>query len=95
MSVKGSLVGVGNVRSGQAHGSLTLSNRHGTFTLQLTGPAQRGLAALPGQFQYRITGGTGAYRGLTGQGTLNLSAALFAGYSNRGHFDLSLHPKKT
>jgi hypothetical protein len=64
---------VGN--DGHATGSVTLSSAKGSVTLELTGPVQPGFSALPEQFSYVVTGGTGAYARVAGQGTLSLMLA--------------------
>jgi hypothetical protein len=60
---------------GHATGSVTLQTAKGSVTLELTGPPQPGFSSLPEQFSYTVTGGTGAYARVTGQGTLELLLA--------------------
>jgi hypothetical protein len=60
----------GFIRSGRSTGTLTLTNSQGSVTLALTGPPQRGNSPLPGRYQFAITGGTGAFKSLSGGGTL-------------------------
>ena len=56
-----------------AGGSLTVTTSRGTLTLELAGPVQTGFAPLPRVFGYRVTGGTGAYQGATGGGSIQLT----------------------
>jgi hypothetical protein len=92
-SVTGRLHSLGFILHGVAGGTLTLSGSRGTVTLELTGPPQDGFAPLPNQFDYVITGGTGAFADATGQGTASL-ALLPANSPNplerQGRFDLRL-----
>src|SRR5437660_1600781 len=87
ISVKGTIQSVGNVRQGQAHGRLTLSSKRGTLVLDVTGPTQSANAALPSRLTYRVVSGTGFFAHYAGHGQVQLSAILWAGYDNRGHFD--------
>jgi hypothetical protein len=91
-AVKGSIQTVGNIRSGQAHGRITLTSGRGTLTLDLTGPTQTSFAALPTKFNYKVVSGTGVFAHYAGQGTVQLSTQLFLGYSTRGHFDMLIRP---
>ena len=75
VGIRGDVHAVGFLVHGQAAGTLTLTNDHGSVTLTLTGPDQPGFSALPQQFSYKITGGTGAYAHLSDQGTLSLMLA--------------------
>jgi hypothetical protein len=80
VSLSGSVRAAG-VLSGGAGGRLTLTGARGTLTLRLEGTSSAGTAPLPGQFVFRVLRGSGAYRHLTGEGTINLhlgSAAQFA-----------------
>jgi hypothetical protein len=76
-----------SILPGHGGGTLTLSDSQGTLTLTLTGPLfsdvpgpfqpllQRGFSSLPDQFDqfdYEITGGTGAFANATGGGTASL-----------------------
>jgi hypothetical protein len=64
--------GVGFHTTGTAHGTMTLSNAKGSVTVQLTGPIQPKLSALPSWFEYKIVQGTGAYTNLRDSGTMSL-----------------------
>jgi hypothetical protein len=92
-AIKGTLQTVGN-RSGQAKGRITLSNRRGTLTIDLLGPTQSAGSRLPSTLNYRIVSGTGFFARYGGTGTIQLSTMLFFGYSDKGHFDMILRPKK-
>jgi hypothetical protein len=63
----------GFIREGRATGTLTLTNAHGSVTLQLTGPLQPGFSPPPSTFHYQIVSGTGAYAGATGKGTITFA----------------------
>jgi hypothetical protein len=69
LSVTGTLQSTGSIAQGHATGTLNVAASRGTFTLALTGPAQPGFSALPSEFSYTLTGGTGRYKGVTGTGT--------------------------
>ena len=71
-TVTGDIHSVGFILHGQATGTLTFTNARGSVTVDLTGPMQDSFAALPQQFHYQITGGTGPYTNLHDQGTLQL-----------------------
>ncbi|HLW68701.1 MAG TPA: hypothetical protein VKS79_25510 [Gemmataceae bacterium] len=64
--------GNGFNNNGSAHGTITLTNAKGSVTVQITGPSQPKLSPLPESFQYKIVQATGAYRGMTDTGTLQL-----------------------
>ena len=70
MQLSGSIQTPGNMGSGQAHGSLVMTNSHGTLKISVTGPTEPGFGPLPTTLSYRITGGTGAYAGASGSGTI-------------------------
>jgi hypothetical protein len=72
-AVSGSMRTPGFVARGQATGTLTLYAARGTITLHLVGPTQPGFIALPATLSYTIGGGTRAYRGATGSGTVDLA----------------------
>jgi hypothetical protein len=91
-AVKGSIQTVGNSKTGQAHGRITLSDRRGTLTLQLTGPTQSSNAALPAKFTYKVVSGTGFFAHYAGQGVIQLSVPLWPGYDDKGHFDMAVKP---
>ena len=71
-TVSGDIHGVGFIQHGHATGTLTLTNAHGSVTIELTGPVQDGFSPLPYKFQYQVTGGTGAYQNFHDTGTLQL-----------------------
>jgi hypothetical protein len=91
-AVGGSIQTVGNVATGRATGRITLSDRRGTLVLALTGPAQSRNASLPSSYTYRVLSGTGFFARYAGQGTVQLSAPLFPGYTDRGHFEIAVKP---
>ncbi len=90
VSVSGTVTGVGNVLQGRARGTLTLSNANGTVTLDLLGPAQKGSAALPQSFQYRIVSATGQYAALRDRGMIQLNLQPTPGAPSTGGFTLSI-----
>jgi hypothetical protein len=72
VTVTGRVNSVGFIHYGRAGGTLTFANARGSVTVQLSGPEQLGFSSLPQAFHYRVVGATGAFKGLTGQGTLQL-----------------------
>lgn len=64
--VYGELHSLGNVKSGDATGTLHVILPGGTLTLRLTGPEQKGLSKLPGEFTFVITEGTGKFHNKVG-----------------------------
>jgi hypothetical protein len=70
--IRGSVHAVGFIAHGQAGGTLTFSNEHGSITVALEGPTQAGFSPLPHHFKYHIVKGTGDYAHLSGHGTLTL-----------------------
>jgi hypothetical protein len=92
-AIKGSVQTVGN-RAGQAKGRITLSDRRGTLTMEVVGATQAARSTLPKTFNYRILSGTGFFARYGGTGTIQLSAAMFFGYTDKGHFDMTLKPKR-
>jgi hypothetical protein len=68
----GFLRGTGFIAKGHATGELTLANAKGSITVKVVGPPQAGFAPLPGSFHFTVTAGTGAYKGLTGDGEVSL-----------------------
>src|SRR5581483_7237629 len=70
VAVRGELHTPGFVAQGRATATLTLTTERGSVTLQLTGPLQPGFSQPPATFQYTITGGTGAYAGASGSGSV-------------------------
>ncbi|HEY1377195.1 MAG TPA: hypothetical protein VGF55_10400 [Gemmataceae bacterium] len=91
-AMTGTVTTVGNVASGQATGRITLTDPRGTLVLALTGPTQTRNAWLPGTFTYRVVSGTGFFAHYAGQGTFQISAPLFPGVPDRGHFDVAVRP---
>jgi hypothetical protein len=75
----GTLHRTGMIAPGHATGTLTLTNARGSITLRLEGPPQPGFAPLPGGFHFVVTGGTGAYWGVTGDGQLTLQTRPLGG----------------
>lgn len=61
---------VGFVQEGTPTGQMTLSNGSGSINLKITYDRTRGFAPLPSHGTYVITGGTGAYAGASGTGTV-------------------------
>ena len=72
-SVFGSLHAVGSVSSGQATGTIWVTNGLGSLKLSVTGPIQSSFSSLPSTFQYQIVGATGIYKGYTARGIINLT----------------------
>ena len=68
VSVSGSLSTPGFVTGGAAEATVTLTGAAGSLVLQLMGPFQTGFSPPPPNFQYTITGGTGAFAGDSGSG---------------------------
>jgi len=66
----------GFIVSGHATGTLTLDSisaspvASGSVTLRLTGPTESGFGPFPSTLAFVITGGTGAFAGATGSGTI-------------------------
>jgi hypothetical protein len=77
VAVSGSVRAVGFIQHGHAGGDLTFTNGRGSVTVELLGAEQPAFSPLPQAFHYRVVAGTGAYKDLAGQGTLQL--ALHAG----------------
>lgn len=70
VQVKGTIGTAGFIQSGKSTGALTITNSKGTIELSLTGPTQPGFSSLPTSYSFVITGGTGAYKSISGHGTL-------------------------
>jgi hypothetical protein len=76
-----------------ATGMLTLTNisaspvNSGSVTLKLTGPTESSLGTFPTTLTYVITGGTGAFAGATGVGTI--AVTLGSDGSNSFTFDIT------
>jgi hypothetical protein len=91
-AIGGTIQTIGNVASGRAAGQITLSSPRGKLVLQVTGPTQSRNAGLPTTFTYRVVSGTGFFAHYVGQGTIQISATLFAGYTDKGHFNVAVKP---
>ncbi len=87
VSITGSIKGIGFATTGRATGKLTLTNSQGSVNLSLTSPVHHGFVPLPTQFQYKVTGSTGAYKGLNKSGSIDLTftPTLWASSTNPGH----------
>jgi hypothetical protein len=72
VTLTGYVHSVGFILKGHASGTLIFTNVQGSVTIALTGPVQSGFAALPRNFAYTVTGGTGAYANVEDSGTLVL-----------------------
>jgi hypothetical protein len=81
----------GFIASGMATGTMSIAAPRGTLTLRLTGPVQPGFAPLPGTLSYTITGGTRAYRNVTGAGSIDVTINSSVDSSNFGLITLSFH----
>jgi hypothetical protein len=90
-AITGTLQTVGN-KSGQATGKITLSDHRGTLVLAVTGSTQSANSALPAKFTYKVVSGTGFFAHYAGQGSIQLSAPLWPGYDDKGHFDVAVKP---
>ncbi len=73
VNVTGSIKGIGFATIGRATGKLTLTNSQGSVTLSLTSPVRHGFVPLPTQFQFKVTGSTGVYKGLNKSGSIDLT----------------------
>lgn len=91
-AIGGTIQTVGNVASGKATGQITLNSPRGKLVLAVTGPTQSRNAGLPTTFTYRVVSGTGFFAHYVGQGTIQISAQLFAGYTDKGHFAVAVKP---
>jgi hypothetical protein len=89
VTVTGRVNSVGFVLHGRASGTLTFANARGSVTMKLSGPEQRGFADLPHQFHYQVISGSGAFRHLPDQGTLQLALQAGATFQT-GTFTLTL-----
>ena len=63
----------GFIASGRTTGTLTLTGDKGTVTLALKSPVEKGFGAIAANYSFKITGGTGVYKGATGKGTAFLN----------------------
>ena len=73
VNVSGTIHGIGFATTGRANGKLILTNSQGIVTLSLTSPVHHGFVPLPTQFQFKVTGATGAYKGLIKSGSIDLT----------------------
>jgi DNA/RNA endonuclease YhcR with UshA esterase domain len=87
-AISGTLTSVGN-KSGQATGKVVLSAPQGTLTITVTGATQSANAALPTKFTYKVVSGTGAFAKYNGTGSITIDTALWPGFTDSGHFDVS------
>jgi hypothetical protein len=69
-AVSGSVQTPGNIATGTASGSLTLFSLKGTLTLKVSSASLPSFSPLPSKLTFTITGGTGAFAGATGSGTI-------------------------
>jgi hypothetical protein len=90
-AISGSITTVGS-KAGHASGRLILRSSRGTLTLSITGPTQAARSALPSRLTYTVVSGTGVFAHYAGHGTVQLSAKLFSGFANKGHFDVAVRP---
>jgi hypothetical protein len=88
-AIKGTIQTVGN-KAGQAKGRITLSDRRGTLTLNLVGPTQPARSGMPTRFTYKVVSGTGFFARYGGQGAIQLATAMWSGFTDKGHIDMSL-----
>lgn len=72
VKLTGKVEAPGFIANAQSHGTLVITNPHGSLTLQVTGPAQPGGPPFPSVFNYTITHATGRYKGDTGTGYIVL-----------------------
>jgi DNA/RNA endonuclease YhcR with UshA esterase domain len=93
-AITGSIQTVGN-KSGQATGKITLSDHRGTLVLAVTGSTQSANSGLPAKFTYKVVSGTGFFAHYAGQGTVQLAAPFWPGYSDKGHFTIAVKPTAT
>ena len=77
--VSGELRTPGFVTGGAAQATLTLTGANGSLALQLMGPFQSGFSPPPTTFQYTISGGTGAFAGASGSGTVTFQGQVGPG----------------
>jgi hypothetical protein len=93
VTVSGLVHAVGFIQHGHAGGELTFTNGRGSVTVELLGAEQPAFSPLPGAFHYRVVAGTGAYKDLTGEGTLQLAlhpGAAGTGGTPHGTFALTI-----
>jgi hypothetical protein len=93
VTAKGTLHSLGNLASGHAGGTVTITVGKDTIVLQLTGPKQKSFDPLPTQFTYKVTKATGQFASLKGQhGTVDLTLGKAMG-TTPASFSLTIHPK--
>jgi hypothetical protein len=86
VQASGTLHTPGFIARGRTTGTLTLSNSHGSITLNLVGAMdQPGFSAPPASFNFTVAGGTGQFAHATGTGTASFQ-------ENTSSFSLTLHP---
>jgi hypothetical protein len=88
-AISGTITTVGN-KAGQATGRIVLSAPKGTLTLTLTGPTQSANSGLPASLTFKVASGSGYFAHYSGTGSFKVSAALFSGYDNAGHFSTTV-----
>jgi hypothetical protein len=88
-SVTGSVGAIGVISVGNAQGTLTFSNSHGSITVQLEGPLQPSFSTLPHDFTYDVISATGDFDELSATGTLHL-ALHTSGQSGHNSFNFSI-----
>ncbi|HZL33904.1 MAG TPA: hypothetical protein VFC78_01260 [Tepidisphaeraceae bacterium] len=92
VSLKGSVHLPGFILHGRASGTLTLRNARGSLTVRLLGPVEAGFGAFPSTLSYVIIGGTGAYAGDTGSGSIDVTLAnSMTALSRVGRFTFVFH----
>ncbi len=85
VTVSGAISGTGLIATGQASGTIKLTNVKGSVTLNVTGPSQPGFSSpQAGTYQFTFAKGTGAYAKELSDGTVDLS---FSG----NNFTLTFH----
>jgi hypothetical protein len=97
----GDMLGAGFIRQGRAGGEYTLRRGGDSVEIQLTAlQEQPGSSALPADYSYAITGGTGHYKDASGSGSATLTMVPAQGHGgglpgNPGSFALVLRPAGT
>jgi hypothetical protein len=82
----------GFIAHGMAAGMMRIAAPRGVVRLELVGPVQPGFAALPSMVSYTIVGGTGAYTGATGAGTIALTLNPSVASNNLGLITMTFGP---
>jgi len=94
VGAKGEVTLPGPAASGTATGTLTLTSisasavNSGSVTLKLTGATQSSVGTFPATLDYVITGGTGAFEGASGVGTI---AVILGGPGGSNSFTFDIH----